>query len=303
MELVELTPGGLRVSPIIWGAMRILDSETTQTPARLAATIDALADMGITTIDTADIYGGYAAEEALGAGLQQAAIDRSQLQIVTKGGIRLPFDAQPDVRFGHYDFTPDYLMQQLDRSLLKLGLDQVDLYLLHRPDCLMDADAVAEFLSSAHHAGKIANAGVSNFTVHQLDLLKEAFPNGLQTNQIEISPAATDVLDTGALEQAQSLSMRPMAWGPLGGVLPNSQNPEQAERLSSALNRVAARYGLDDLSVLALAWVMRLPCKPIPIIGTTRIERAEAALRALTVELATQDWYEILVASRGAPMP
>lgn len=291
------TPTQLDLSPIVAGLWRIAEWNL-DVPARVRWIEQALA-LGITTFDHADIYGDYRAEALFGEALKAAPALRSRMRLVTKCGIRLR-SAQRAVRVNHYDTAAAYVRRQVEQSLLNLHAEQLDLVLIHRPDYLMDAAALAQTFATLTREGKVAQWGVSNHSTGQFALLHQHHP--LTTNQLELSPLAMQALDDGTLDQAQALGVRPMIWSPLGGGRLFTGDDAQALRVREEMTSIAARYGI-GLATLAYTWILRHPSRPHPITGTGRIEGLREAVAALCVQLDAQDWYAIWTASKGHAVP
>ncbi len=303
MKRQKLHPEGPEFSQFGWGVWRALKSPGIDNPDGLARMISSCLDIGITTIDHADIYGGYQVEALFGKALRQLPGQRSRIEIITKCGICAPFPTRPATTTKHYNSSADHIRASVDQSLKNLGTDYLDLLLIHRPDPLMDADDTAAGLTEVVKAGKIRFVGVSNHTPTQFALLQSRLPIPLVTNQIEFSALHTQGMDDGTLDQAQQLRARPMAWSPLGGGSLFAIAGEQAVRVRAALLEVGRRYGCDDIGQVALAWLLAHPSRPVPVIGTGKIERLADAIKAASLELDRQDWFRILEASKGIPVP
>ena len=285
------------LSPIVAGLWRIADWKLGV--AERVRWIEQAIDLGVTSFDHADIYGDYRAEGLFGEALAAAPSLRSRMQLVTKCGIRLRSTDRP-YRVNHYDSSNAYVRAQVERSLRQLRTEQLDLVLIHRPDYLMDAAALAETFRTLTAEGKVAHWGVSNHRTSQFELLHRHHP--LATHQIELSPLALHALDDGTLDQAQALGLRPMIWSPLaGGRLFNGRDPRTV-RVREEMHAIAARLGV-SLATLAYAWILRHPSRPHPITGTGRIEGIREAVAALDVCLDPEDWYAIWTASQGHPVP
>ena len=237
----RLHPDGPELSRLVWGAWRSVGTPETDTPTKLARLIEACLELGITTFDHADIYGGYRAEALFGAALREWKGLRSRIELVTKCGIALVGSERPAHRVKHYDSSGAHIRHSLEASLRLLGTDHVDLLLLHRPDPLMDADETAGALEQLVHAGKTRAVGVSNHTPAQIDLLQARLAIPLVTNQVELSLMQPAVLFDGMLDHAQLRRMAPMAWSPLGGGSLFARSTPQAQRVGPALDRVRAR--------------------------------------------------------------
>jgi predicted oxidoreductase len=256
-------------------------------------------ELGITTFDLADIYGDYEAEGHFGDALKARPALRQRMQLVTKCGIRLR-SAQRPYRVNYYDTSAAYVRAQVEQSLRNLHAEQLDLVLIHRPDYLMDAAALAETFATLTGEGKVAHWGVSNHSVSQFGLLQQHHP--LVTNQVELSPLQLDALDDGTLDQAQQLGLRPMIWSPLAGGRLFDGEDEQAVRTRAAMLDIAERYGV-SLTTLAFAWILRHPSRPHPITGSGRMVNLQDAVKALGVTLDAEDWYAIWTASKGHSVP
>lgn len=191
----------------------------------------------------------------------------------------------------------------MNNSLERLNIDCIDVLLIHRPDALMDADEVAEAFSELHKVGKVKHFGVSNFTPRQFELLQSRVSKPLVTNQVEINPLNFEVAHDGTLDQLQMLRVRPMAWSCLGGGSIFTGATEQAERVRAELELIRQEVGAESIDQVIYAWVRRLPSKPLPIIGSGKIERVSAAVAAMDIELTREQWYRVWVASKGHGVP
>jgi predicted oxidoreductase len=290
--------GGPTLSRIVAGAWR-MDSWQFSVAERVRW-IEGCLDLGITTFDHADIYGGYGVEELFGEALAAAPQLRERMQIVTKCGIRMVSPARPEHRIGHYDTSAAHVMRSVDNSLAALRTDSIDVLLIHRPDALMDADALAECFTRLRAAGKVRHFGVSNFTPSQFALLHRRIP--LVTNQIEASPLHIAPFHDGTLDQAQDVGVAPMIWSALAGGRLFTGQDDAARRVRAVLERIAAQRGI-SVTTLVYAWLLRHPARLIPLTGSRRLDAMREAVAALGVEIDAQTWYEIWVAGNGAPCP
>ncbi len=260
-------------------------------------------ELGITTVDHADIYGNYECEGLFGEALALDKSVREQIQIVTKCDINLCGDKTPERKINHYDTSAAHIYQSVNNSLERLNVDEIDVLLIHRPDVLMDADEVAEAFSELHKVGKVKHFGVSNFTPRQFELLQSRLSKPLVTNQVEINPLNFEVAHDGTLDQMQTLRVRPMAWSCLGGGSIFTGDTEQAVRVRNELEMIREEVGANSIDEVIYAWVRRLPSKPMPIIGSGKIERVHSAVNALNIELTREQWYRVWVASKGHGVP
>ncbi len=258
--------------------------------------------MGITTIDTAEIYGEYRVEEALGRGLAASADFAGRFEIVTKAGIDVPSAEKPHARLPHYNATEENLVACAEKSLRLLGVDVLDIFLVHRPDWFARAEETAAGLERLLAEGKIRFAGVSNYTPPQFDLLSSLMSRPLVTNQVEVNLLAMDALYDGTLAQCEQHRIRPMAWSVLGGGELFSDS-EAARRIRDCAGSLSGKYGDAGIDALATAWVMNHPSRPVGITGSNKPERIASQVEAAGIRLDRQDWYALWSAARGQPVP
>lgn len=301
MKRIKLSARGPEFSRIVYGTWRVLDANLSA--QEINRRLHACVDVGITTIDTAEIYGRYEVEEMIGAALAISPGLRTKLEIVTKAGIYVPCAKFPDRRTSHYDASGSRLVESIDKSLRLLGVDHVELFLVHRPDWLTRADDTASGLNQLLQSGKIRSAGVSNYSPAQFDLLNSYMQQPLATNQIEFHLLRPEPMHDGTLAQCEKLGVAPMAWSPLaGGRIFDLSNPAAA-RLAESVASVSTRCGGASLEQLAIAWILAHPSHPLPVIGTNKIERVQAAAYADALELKREDWFALWEAAQGRRIP
>ncbi|QFT28681.1 Oxidoreductase YdhF (plasmid) [Vibrio aquimaris] len=167
----------------------------------------------------------------------------------------------------------------------------------------MDADEVADAFSELYKVGKVKHFGVSNFTPSQFNLLQSRLSKPLVTNQVEINPINFDVAHDGTLDLLQMNRIKPMAWSCLGGGSIFTGSSEQAKRVRDELEAIRCEVGAESIEQVIYAWVRMLPSKPIPIIGSGKIERVKIAADSLKLELTREQWYRVWVASKGHNVP
>lgn len=295
---VELCPGGPRLSRIVAGAWR-MDS-WGWTPQQRLRWIEQCLELGVTSFDHADIYGGYSVEGLFGEALQLAPQLREQMQLVSKCGIQLVAEARPQHRIKAYDTSHAHIVASVENSLRALRTDRLDLLLIHRPDPLMEADEVARAFDDLRRDGKVLHFGVSNFTPAQFSLLASRTP--LVTNQVELSPLQMNALHDGTLDQAQQLRCKPMLWSPLAGGRLFTGQDEEAVRVRSCLEAIAARWHC-PVAAVVYAWLLRHPSQPLPIVGSSRIEALRQAVDALELPVDAATWHEVWSAAAGREVP
>ncbi|HQF70748.1 MAG TPA: aldo/keto reductase, partial [Promineifilum sp.] len=139
---IQMTDSGPALSRLVAGVWRLGD--WGMDTGALLGFIHGCLDLGITTFDNADIYGGYTCEERFGAALAAEPGLRDRLELVTKCGIQLVSGNRPGNRVHHYDTSRAAIVGAAENALRLLHTDRLDLLLIHRPDPLLDADEVAE---------------------------------------------------------------------------------------------------------------------------------------------------------------
>lgn len=292
MERIDL--GGVTLSRLVYGMWRLGDDADTS-PAHVQAKIEACLAQGITTMDQADIYGGYTAEALLGAALRAAPALRDQIEIVTKCDIVAPAGRHAAARVKHYDTSAAHITASVETSLREMATDRIDLLLIHRPDPLMDHHETGAALDALTASGKVGAVGVSNFRPWDFDLLQSAMTSPLVTNQIEMSLMCHAPFVNGDLAHLQRLGVAPMAWSPLAGGAMADEGPAG---LRAALDALGAEQGVDWTAV-AVAWLLRHPARIIPVLGTNTLGRIARIGEAAKVEMDRQTWFELYTLALG----
>jgi predicted oxidoreductase len=292
-----LGKSGIVISSMAWGMWRFAGRSTAEARSLVEAALGA----GITLLDTADIYGfdgsrGFGdAEALLGQVFAEAPGLRDRIVLATKGGIMPPLP---------YDSSSAYLEAALDASLKRMGVPRVDLYQIHRPDILTHPHEIARFAEKAYALGKIGAFGVSNMTPAQTSALLSFMPRDLplSTIQPELSPLCLDTIIDGTLDLALQHNFAVLAWSPLGGG--RIARPKNAREVAvvAALDNVARTHNVSRTAA-AYSWIMAHPSHPIPIVGSQNVERIHEAADALKVNWTRENWYAVLVASRGEKLP
>lgn len=293
---IKLHPSAPEFSSVIWGSMR-MESQFSST-RELEDHLAWLYEQGVTTLDTASVYGAphpFAVEELLGQAV--AKVGKQKFEIVSKCGIRRVSKYRPENRIRHFDFSPEEIRASTDSSLSKLGVDSIDLMLLHRPDYLMEPDAVVGTLEDLVSEGKIRHIGVSNFSPSRFDLLNSKLRIPIVTNQIEFSPLHHQPISDGTFDMAIREGHRPMIWSPVGGGRLLESDDEGIVALRKTLTDVANAYGLAGPAEAAIAFTVRHPAGGVPIIGSGKRDRIEAAIQAANTRLDKQDWYAIVAST------
>jgi predicted oxidoreductase len=284
-------------SPVIAGTMtwgkwgKDLD---TNSMVRL---MHACLENGIDTFDHADIYGGHTTEESFGNAFGQSKIERQDIKLISKCGIRYPSDKRP-LPIKYYEYSPEYIIWSVDESLKNLQTDYLDLLLLHRPSPLMKGDEIAETITHLKRDGKILDFGLSNFTPTQTDLIQQH--TLISYNQIQFSLTHHEAMTDGSLDDMQLRNIRPMAWNPLGSVF--REDIPQTQRIHKLLAKLETKYGVSG-DVILIAWILKHPSQILPVCGTTNPSRIKELMKAPTLELELEDWFALWVESRGSKVP
>jgi len=296
MERIELAQG-LSFSRLVYGMWRLADDSDTSVK-HVDTKINAALDQGITTFDQADIYGGYTAEAVMGAAMKANPSLRQRMEIVSKCDIVIDAGRHSGARVKHYNTTAAHINASVDASLSEMGVDDIDVLLVHRPDPLMDHHETGAALDALVDAGKVRAVGVSNFRPWDWNLLQSAMRHPLVTNQIELSLKHIAPLTNGDLAFHQQHGHLVMAWSPLGGGDLMTASNELTHRLDS----IAKRSGVDRAAV-ATAFLLAHPAKITPVLGTNNLDRISAISAAETVELDRQDWFSLYEAALGSEVP
>jgi predicted oxidoreductase len=322
---MPLEQRGISTSRLVLGCMPFgggwNDHPITDEDVRNAEkAVDAALAIGISMFDHADIYSRGKAEETFGTILKNRPDLRDQIVIQSKCGIRF---AEGDVP-GRFDFSQEHILASVDGSLRRLGIEYLDVLLLHRPDPLMEPDEVAEAFGKLKSAGKVRYFGVSNMSAAQIRFLQRAIPDQLAVNQLEMSLARLDWLDQGVhvnqkagtsvnfseglMEYCQMERIQIQAWGPLaqgkfsGRDVENE--PENIRKTAALVARMAAEKATTPEAIV-LGWLMKHPAKIQPVVGTMNPERITACQDAERQSqlMSREEWYALYVSARGQNMP
>lgn len=293
MKKMDIGNSGLVSSAIGIGCMRIAELSVKEVEAFIQNALN----LGINLFDHADIYGGGQCEKLFGKALAGTPGLRDRLILQSKCGICK----------GYYDLSGDYILDSVEGILRRLQTDHLDLFLLHRPDALMEPEEIAEALHWLYCSGKALAFGVSNMNQAQIELLQQATGHRLVVNQMQLSlacsgmidsglhanvPAPTDSRDGSILEYCRRKHITIQTWSPLqygqfrGVFLGNEKYPE----LNAELNRLAEVYGVEPAAV-AIAWILRHPARMQVLTGSKSTRRIEQMAAAAQIELTREQWY------------
>jgi len=248
---------------------------------------------GNAIFDHADIYGNYTTEAGFGKAFIESAINREDIQLISKCGIQLINERRGSI-IKHYKYAKEYIISSAETSLRNLKTDYLDTFLLHRPSPLMQPDEISEAITILQDSGKIINFGLSNFTPSQVDLIANSAP--VSVNQIEFSLSKNEAMFNGTLDKMLQKGIQTMSWSPLGKVF--KDETAQTKRIKAVLKKLTKKYEISE-DVILLAFILMHPAKVAPVIGTTNKKRILNANSALNIHLELQDWFELLAASQG----
>tara|TARA_B100001093_G_scaffold252860_1_gene241990 strand:+ start:1222 stop:2076 length:855 start_codon:yes stop_codon:yes gene_type:complete len=284
----------LNLSRVISGTMNWGTWGVNHSSDKMSELILSAFNNGINSFDHADIYGGYTTEKTFGEAFLKTGINRENVFFISKCGIMYPSEKLP-IKVKHYDYSENHLIQSVENSLKNLKTDYLDCFLLHRPSPLMDISEISNTITRLLEENKIRSFGVSNFTISQMEMFKDKL--NISFNQINLSLTNLDSVFDGTLEYMQSNNIIPMAYSPLGQYYKTENT-----RLKEVVDLFSKKYNCNDDQLL-ISWLIKLPSRVYPVIGTTRVDRINKSLGSLKIDIEISDWFEILEASVGKRVP
>ena len=284
-------------SKIISGTMTWGEWGSKFTAKEMEYVLEKTVEIGINTFDHADIYGGYTTEATFGAAFKNSSVNRESVFFISKCGIQMPCNERP-LPVKHYDYSEEHIRISVENSLRHLNTEYLDVLLLHRPSPLMHAETIAKVTQELKREGKIRQLGVSNFTPSQMQLLQQEVR--LEWNQLECSLTHEIGLFDGTLDHMKIHAIEAMAWSPLGSYF--KKNEAKKERISKCMPALCEKYNCTEDQLL-LAWLLNHPSNIHPVVGTTSVKRMALSKKALDITLEITDWFILLEASMGEPLP
>ncbi|MEO0696863.1 MAG: aldo/keto reductase [Pseudomonadota bacterium] len=258
--------------------------------------VEAAREAGITHLDTADVY-GYpdfgAAEKLLGEMRARAPSLLQGVEIATKASVEI---GTP------YNASKNYIANAIDASLMRLQLECVDLFYIHRPDTFAHPAETAAALDAIVTAGKAKRIGVSNYSVPQLNSLQAHLKAPVTALQVEFSALHVSPASDGTFDLAMERSLDVFAWSPLAGGRLFQGEDLQAIRVRKSVEAIATERGttIDDV---AISFVTSHPAAPTAIVGTKNKYRLGQAVKASTERLDRKEWYAVFQACTGEKLP
>ena len=285
-------------SRIALGFWRLLDWNFSN--EELANFLDESIELGITTMDHADSYGQYTVEKKFGDALKTRPELKDRIEIVTKCGLVYKSNK---ARVKYYDYSKDYIINQVNTSLDNFGVEAIDTLLLHRPSPIVDPNEVSKAFDELYQSGKVKSFGVSNHLPEQYRMLKKYLNVPLVTNQIELSPLNMENLENGSIDVAMQENINPMIWSPLAGGKIFTGNSEKEVRLRNTLDIIRDEIGANDIGEVVFAWILAHPSNPIAITGSGEMRFVKTPVNALKYKLTPEQWFMIWTAVKGHKVP
>lgn len=303
----------LGAGPVLYGCMRIGGAWSGEPPTeeeRTAAfaALDTARESGARLFDHADIYGCGRSETLFGEWMRSRGVAREDVIVQSKCGIRPGEGDLPD----RYDFSREHILAAVEGSRRRLGVDELDVLLLHRPDPLGDPEEVAAACAELKRRGWVRALGVSNFSAAQIRLYQKALDEPIRVNQVELSLRHASLIEAGVqvnrgvvpadagaeglLDFCREQRIDVQAWAPF------AQGQGKGDSLDALVRGMASRHTVEPETIL-IAWLLRHPARIRPIIGSTRPARIRAAFRATQMRLTREDWYRLLNTARQGDLP
>ncbi len=297
MKYIKTFSDNKEVSQVALGCMRIGNMSDKEADFYLGNAVE----LGINYFDHADIYGRGKCEEVFGSALKRNPTLRDKIYIQTKCSI---------VPGSMYDFSKEHIISSVDGSLKRLGIEHIDVLLLHRPDLLMEPSEVAEAFDELEASGKVGAFGVSNHSPLQIELLQREVKQKLTINQMQLSITNANMIASGANVnlpcddgvnydgylrdycRLKGITIQP--WSPLqyGFIEGSFVDNRKYKGLNKLMEELAEKYSTTPTG-MAIAWILRLPDKMQPIVGSTNPGRIEAVAKAADITISREDWYRI----------
>lgn len=307
MQQRKLGSTGTTVSAIGIGAMSFSDFYGPTDEERSHAILSKALDLGIDHIDTANVYGSGVSEERIGSFLaKQGAQRNDSFKIATKAAIKRDADGNR-----LFDNSPEYLNSELDKSLQRLGVDQVELFYIHRLDPTRPIEDVTETLSDIVKSGKARQFGLSEVAPTTLALAAAIHPVGAVQSEYSLSTRSPEM---GLLQKTENLGTSLVAFSPVGRSLltdkphsyetsqtisflkenPRFQEPTLGRNIAATegFRTLAGEMGV-KASSLAIAWLLHQGDHVLPIPGTRSTDHLAELAAGAEIRLAESDLQEI----------
>ncbi len=264
--------GDLSVNRLGYGAMQITGEGVwgaPKDPAEAVRVLQKAVEMGVNLIDTANSYGPYVSEELIREALHPY---KDGLVIATKAGLTRTGPGQ-----WHPVGRPEYLRQELEMSLRRLGLEQIDLWQLHRIDSKVPCEEQFGLLADVLKEGKVRHIGLSEVSVEEIEAARKIVPIASVQNKYNLSDRSSeDVLDYC---EREGIGFIP--WFPL--------NTGNLAKPGSDLDKIAGAHDATPAQI-ALAWLLKRSPVMLPIPGTSSVAHLEDNLGGAGIELSDEEF-------------
>lgn len=281
--------------------------------------LDSALSIGIKTLDFADIYNLGKSEKIFGEYLVEKELDRSNLRIQSKVGI----DLWSNKTNCQYNFSHDYIISQVKKSVENLKTNYLDILLLHRMDLLINPEELKNTIDYLFNEGLIKDIGVSNMSYSQIMFLEKFIGRKIKVNQLEMSLYKNDFLESsilinsndsskvnfphGTIEYCILNNIELQAYGPLAqGLYIKEMNAtkDSIEVLNTKkLLRELAYVKNTTVESIMLSWLMKPYANIRPVIGSSNEEHIKNTSYANEVNLTREEWYDLYIAARGKDLP
>ena len=307
MKKRNLGNTGTTVSAVGIGAMSFSDFYGPTDTEKSHAILRKALDLGIDHIDTSNVYGAGVSEERIGSFLKAQGVRKNDLfKIATKAGIKRGDDGR-----NHFDNSSDHLRSELDKSLKRLGVEQVELFYIHRRDPNDPIEEVADTLAELVKSGKIKQFGFSEIAPASLQLAADIHPVGAVQSEYSLSTRSPEL---GLVQRTRELGASLVAFSPVGRSL-LTDNPHSFEQSQSItflkgnprflepnysrniattdrFRLLAKKMGYKTAS-LAIAWLLHQGEHILPIPGTRSVSHLEELAAGADLSLSESDLQAI----------
>jgi pyridoxine 4-dehydrogenase len=276
--------GEIEIHRLGFGAMRITGPGVMGPPgdrAEVLRTLRRLPQLGVNFVDTADSYGPDVSEELI----REALHPYDSMLVATKAGLTRPGPGQWAPRG-----DPDYLIQQAQKSLRKLGVEQIGLWQLHRIDPKVPRADQFGAVKSLLDAGTIRHAGLSEVSIADIEAAAKVFKVATVQNRYNlVDRTSEDVLDYCAQHGIGFIPWFPLAAGDLA-------------KPGSLLDTMATRHAASP-SQIALAWMLKRSPVILPIPGTSKVAHLEENVAAVDIVLSDEEFAALDQAGKAQFKP
>lgn len=306
MKRINLGSSNLEVSQMVLGMMRSSQNDANA----LEVLLEKALALDINFVDHADIYAWKTPAEILyGEVLKKRPEFKEKFVVQTKCGICS----------GYYDSSYEHIMKSVDQSLERMGLDKIDVLLLHRPDALMEPEEIARAFDDLESSGKVLHFGVSNMNPGQISKIQRCVSQPLVADQMQFSIVHSALIDQGIfvnmrdenavmrdgslLDYAQEKRISIQAWSIVQAGWEDGcfiDHPKYSA-LNEKLEELAKKYNVTK-SAIAVAWILRHPANIMPIAGTVNPAHLEEMTKAFDIKLTREEWYGLYL-STGKKLP